>query len=50
MVTNTLAKTVLSAREHSEIPLGSASVGQRTKRPGESGGGSRLPPLPLSWA
>lgn len=35
------------AREHSE--MGSASYGtkdKRTKGPGESGGGSRLPPLP----
>lgn len=44
-----LAKSILSAREHSEILLGSASVGQRTKGPGESGGGSRLPLLPLGW-
>lgn len=44
-----LAKSILSAREHSQIPLGSASVGQRTKGPGESGGGSRLPLLPLGW-
>lgn len=33
----TLAKTILSARKHSEIPPGSASVGQRTKGPGERG-------------
>lgn len=36
--------TLALPREHSESPLGPASYGQRTKGPGESGGGSRLPP------